>query len=168
MAQERFDVNLSEPNPRFQRAFSGKGQLMAQRQPTNEVTSNAEPRAMNMGGLVGLLGNEKVQDALSNVVGISLNPAMQREANKLMTGEFTPEGYSPLTMADVGMKEGGMAEIMAPNVEDSKELQTIIIRAARALQGATENPEKDIQVFVEKFGMQALNDLRAESSVWRA
>jgi len=160
MAQERFDVNLSEPNPRFQGAFSGKGQLMSQRQPTNEVTSNAEPRAMNMGGLVGLLGNEKVQDALSNVVGISLNPAMQREANKLMTGEFTPEGYSPLTMADVGMQEGGMAEIMAPNVEDSKELQTIIIRAARALQGATENPEKDIQLFVEKFGMQALNDLR--------
>jgi len=160
MAKERFDVNLSEPNPRFKGAFSGKGQLMAQRQPTNEVTSNAEPRAMNMGGLVGLLGNEKVQDALSNVVGISLNPAMQREANKLMTGEFTPEGYSPLTMADVGMQEGGMAEIMAPNVEDSKELQTIIIRAARALQGATENPEKDIQLFVEKFGMQALNDLR--------
>ena len=60
----------------------------------------------------------------------------------------------------VAMQEGGMAEIMAPNVEDSKELQTIIIRAARALQGATENPEKDIQVFVEKFGMQALNDLR--------
>ena len=28
------------------------------------------------------------------------------------------------------------------------------------MQGATENPEKDIQVFVEKFGMQALNDLR--------
>ena len=154
------------------------------------LMSEDDPRYMNMGGLVGLLGNQKVQDALSNVVGISLNPAMQREANKLMTGEFTPEGYSPLTMADVGMKEGGelkpipegnkglpnlpkdvrnkmgfmqeggVAEIMAPNVEDSKELQTIIIRAARALQGATENPEKDIQVFVEKFGMQALNDLR--------
>jgi len=154
------------------------------------LMSEDDPRYMNMGGLVGLLGNQKVQDALSNVVGISLNPAMQREANKLMTGEFTPEGYSPLTMADVGMREGGelkpipegnkglpnlpkdvrnkmgfmqeggVAEVMAPNVEDSKELQTIIIRAARALQGATENPEKDIQVFVEKFGMQALNDLR--------
>lgn len=60
----------------------------------------------------------------------------------------------------VAMQEGGMAEVMAPNVEDSKELQSIIIRAARALQGATENPEKDIQMFVEKFGMQALNDLR--------
>ena len=58
------------------------------------------------------------------------------------------------------MQEGGVADVMAPNVEDSKELQTIIIRAARALQGATENPEKDIQLFVEKFGMQALNDLR--------
>ena len=71
------------------------------------LMSEDDPRYMNMGGLVGLLGNQKVQDALSNVVGISLNPAMQREANKLMTGEFTPEGYSPLTMADVGMKEGG-------------------------------------------------------------
>ena len=60
----------------------------------------------------------------------------------------------------VAMQEGGIAEVMAPNVEDSKELQSIIIRAARALQGATENPEKDIQMFVEKFGMQALNDLR--------
>ena len=124
------------------------------------LMSEDDPRYMNMGGLVGLLGNQKVQDALSNTVGIALNPAVQREVNNAMTGEYTPEGYSPLTMADVGMNEGGMAEIMAPNVEDSKELQTIIIRAARALQGATENPEKDIQVFVEKFGMQALNDLR--------
>jgi len=124
------------------------------------LMSKDDPRYMNMGGLVGLLGNQKVQDALSNTVGIALNPAVQREVNNAMTGEYTPEGYSPLTMADVGMKEGGMAEVMAPNVEDSKELQSIIIRAARALQGATENPEKDIQMFVEKFGMQALNDLR--------
>ena len=297
-----FGVGLmSEDDPRYmgsktQDAGLTQLQRVAMENP-DLMYPGMSPMFMNMGGLVGLLGNQKVQDALSNVVGISLNPAMQREANNLMTGEFTPEGYSPLTMADVGMNEGGMVEtdpiekgfdnnvdnvplpdatqqnqigmlgalmrarrssgleglgmdirrrvagrtdgevnefitdvenmaqerfdvnlgqsatptpfsgkggvnrvavptvtprflnpsmfgnvmrrttgmkeggmpdakegsateIMAPNVEDSKELQTIIIRAARALQGATENPEKDIQLFVEKFGMQALNDLR--------
>ena len=52
------------------------------------VAPNYGTQVMNMGGLVGLLGNPKVQDALSNVAGIALNPAMQREANNLMTGEF--------------------------------------------------------------------------------
>jgi hypothetical protein len=120
------------------------------------VMSPNDPMYMNMGGLVGLLGNEKVQNALSNVAGIALNPAMQREANNLMTGEFTPEGYSPLTMADVGMNEGGSVETPAM----SEELQEIIVNAARALQGATDEPERDINRFVETFGVQALNDLR--------
>ena len=125
------------------------------------LMSENDPRYMAMGGLVGLLGNEKVQSALKNMGGTGKGfglaalmdtPEARAEANFMRTGEYSPEMQ--------GMQEGGMAEVMAPNVEDSKELQTIIIRAARALQGATENPEKDIQVFVEKFGMQALNDLR--------
>jgi len=93
--------------------------------------------------------------------------------NRTAVPTVTPRFLNPSMFGNVmrrttGMKEGGMpdveegsaTEIMAPDVENNKELQTIIIRAARALQGATENPEKDIQLFVEKFGMQALNDLR--------
>ena len=125
------------------------------------LMSEDDPRYMAMGGLVGLLGNEKVQSALKNMGGTGKGfglaalmdtPEARAEANFMRTGEYSPEMQ--------GMQEGGIADVMAPNVEDSKELQSIIIRAARALQGATENPEKDIQMFVEKFGMQALNDLR--------
>ena len=136
MAQERFDVNLSEPNPRFQGAFSGKGQI--QRRATTE-----DPRAMMLkeGGLTSMREGGELKPIPEGNKGL---PNLPKDVRNKM-------GF---------MQEGGVAEIMAPNVEDSKELQTIIIRAARALQGATENPEKDIQVFVEKFGMQALNDLR--------
>ena len=145
------------------------------------VAPNYGTQVMNMGGLVGLLGNQKVQDALSNVVGISLNPAMQREANNLMTGEFTPKGYSPLTMADVGMREGGMpdeemedmsqlmpmkeeepieemAMMASPDVEDNP--TKIIMNAVKALQGISETPEQDIQIFVQTFGPAALEDLK--------
>tara|TARA_A100001515_G_scaffold63965_1_gene50690 strand:- start:420 stop:1901 length:1482 start_codon:yes stop_codon:yes gene_type:complete len=136
MAQERFDVNLSEPNPRFKGAFSGKGQI--QRRATTE-----DPRAMMLkeGGLMSMREGGELKPIPEGNKGL---PNLPKDVRNKM-------GF---------MQEGGVAEIMAPNVEDSKELQTIIIRAARALQGATENPEKDIQVFVEKFGMQALNDLR--------
>ena len=118
------------------------------------VAPNYGTQVMNMGGLVGLLGNPKVQDALSNVAGIALNPAMQREANNLMTGEFTPEGYSPLTMADVGMKDGGQAEMQG------NDPQEIMLNAIRALQGMSSDPEKDIAVFVQAFGSEALRDLQ--------
>ena len=118
------------------------------------VAPNYGTQVMNMGGLVGLLGNPKVQDALSNVAGIALNPAMQREANNLMTGEFTPEGYSPLTMADVGMREGGQAEMQG------NDPQEIMLNAIRALQGMSSDPEKDIAVFVQAFGSEALRDLQ--------
>ena len=118
------------------------------------VAPNYGTQVMNMGGLVGLLGNPKVQDALSNVAGIALNPAMQREANNLMTGEFTPEGYSPLTMADVGMRDGGQAEMQG------NDPQEIMLNAIRALQGMSSDPEKDIAVFVQAFGSEALRDLQ--------
>tara|TARA_R100001443_G_scaffold94282_1_gene100850 strand:+ start:589 stop:1752 length:1164 start_codon:yes stop_codon:yes gene_type:complete len=118
------------------------------------VAPNYGTQVMNMGGLVGLLGNPKVQDALSNVAGIALNPAMQREANNLMTGEFTPEGYSPLTMADAGMKDGGQAEMQG------NDPQEIMLNAIRALQGMSSDPEKDISVFVQAFGSEALRDLQ--------
>jgi len=157
MAQERFDVNLSEPNPRFKGAFSGKGQLQRR-----ETTASVEPeKKMAIGGLVGLLADEKVQNLLGNMAktgkGFGLaslmdTPQARAEANFMRTGEYSPEMQ--------GMQEGGMAEIMSPEVEDSPELKQIIVRAARALQGATKEPEKDINRFVERFGMQALNDLR--------
>ena len=136
MAQERFDVNLSEPNPRFKGAFSGKGQI--QRRTTTE-----DPKEMMLkeGGIMSMREGGELKPIPEGNKGL---PNLPKDVRNKM-------GF---------MQEGGVAEIMAPNVEDSKELQTIIIRAARALQGATENPEKDIQVFVEKFGMQALNDLR--------
>ena len=96
----------------------------------------------NMGGLVGLLGNQKVQDALSNVVGIFLNPAMQREAdNKLATGEFTPEGYSALTMADAGFAEGGYVKDLGMTESEEE----IMMNAINALQGKAKNPDEDIQ-----------------------
>ena len=125
------------------------------------VMSPDNPRYMAMGGLVGLLGDKKVQNLLGNMAdtgkGFGLaalmdTPQARAEANFMRTGEYSPEMQ--------GMQEGGMAEVMSPDVEDSPELKQIIIRAARALQGATEEPEKDINRFVERFGMQALNDLR--------
>ena len=119
------------------------------------VAPNYGTQVMNMGGLVGLLGNPKVQDALSNVAGIALNPAMQREANNLMTGEFTPEGHSPLTMADVGMRDGGQAEMQG------NDPQEIMLNAIRALQGMSSDPEKDIVEFVKAFGEEALFDLQS-------
>ena len=105
------------------------------------LMSPDDPRYMNEGGLTSMREGGELKPIPEGNKGLPNLPKDVR--NKMGV-----------------MQEGGVAEIMAPNVEDSKELQTIIIRAARALQGATENPEKDIQVFVEKFGMQALNDLR--------
>jgi len=105
------------------------------------LMSPNDPRYMNEGGLTSMREGGELKPIPEGNKGL---PNLPKDVRNKM-------GF---------MQEGGVAEIMAPNVEDSKELQTIIIRAARALQGATENPEKDIQVFVEKFGMQALNDLR--------
>ena len=105
------------------------------------LMSPDDPRYMNEGGLTSMREGGELKPIPEGNKGL---PNLPKDVRNKM-------GF---------MQEGGVAEIMAPNVEDSKELQTIIIRAARALQGATENPEKDIQVFVEKFGMQALNDLR--------
>ena len=105
------------------------------------LMSPNDPRYMNEGGLTSMRESGELKPIPEGNKGL---PNLPKDVRNKM-------GF---------MQEGGMAEIMAPNVEDSKELQSIIIRAARALQGATENPEKDIQVFVEKFGMQALNDLR--------
>ena len=105
------------------------------------LMSPDDPRYMNEGGLTSMREGGELKPIPEGNKGL---PNLPKDVRNKM-------GF---------MQEGGVAEIMAPNVEDSKEVQTIIIRAARALQGATENPEKDIQVFVEKFGMQALNDLR--------
>ena len=133
MADERFDLDLT-PEPQFDTGGKGFSPLLSSAQQANR--------------------------------GTPISPSMmyRREGGDLKP---IPEGNKglPNLPKDVRnkmgfMQEGGVADVMAPNVEDSKELQTIIIRAARALQGATENPEKDIQLFVEKFGMQALNDLR--------
>ena len=133
MADERFDLDLNK-QPQFDTGGKGFSPLLSSAQQANR--------------------------------GTPISPSMmyRREGGDLKP---IPEGNKglPNLPKDVRnkmgfMQEGGVADVMAPNVEDSKELQTIIIRAARALQGATENPEKDIQLFVEKFGMQALNDLR--------
>ena len=133
MADERFDLDLNQ-QPQFDTGGKGFSPLLSSAQQANR--------------------------------GTPISPSMmyRREGGDLKP---IPEGNKglPNLPKDVRnkmgfMQEGGVADVMAPNVEDSKELQTIIIRAARALQGATENPEKDIQLFVEKFGMQALNDLR--------
>ena len=133
------------------------GQLSSYERKRGEaIEKSIAEQGKNMGGLVGLLGNQKVQDALSNVVGISLNPAMQREANKLMTGEFTPEGYSALTMADAGFAEGGQVEDLGMTESEDE----IMMNAINALTGKGENPDEDIQTFVQTFGMQALKTLQ--------
>ena len=133
------------------------GQLSSYERKRGEaIEKSMAEQGKNMGGLVGLLGNQKVQDALSNVVGISLNPAMQREANKLMTGEFTPEGYSALTMADAGFAEGGQVEDLGMTESEDE----IMMNAINALTGKSENPDEDIQKFVQTFGMQALKVLQ--------
>ena len=133
------------------------GQLSSYERKRGEaIEKSIAEQGKNMGGLVGLLGNQKVQDALSNVVGISLNPAMQREANKLMTGEFTPEGYSALTMADAGFAEGGQVKDLGMTESEEE----IMMNAINALTGKSENPDEDIQTFTQTFGMQALKVLQ--------
>ena len=105
MAQERFDVNLSEPS-------------MGERR-QGEITSHVE-RGFGGKGMPPIMR------------------AMNEDPRVAM------------------LKEGGVVETPAM----SEELQEIIVNAARALQGATDEPEKDINRFVETFGVQALNDLR--------
>jgi|TARA_R100001460_G_scaffold15516_1_gene34189 hypothetical protein len=122
------------------------------------IEKSMAEQGKNMGGLVGLLGNKKVQDALSNTVGIALNPAVQREANKLMTGEFTPKGYTALTMADAGFAEGGQVEDLGMTESEDE----IMMNAINALTGKSENPDEDIQTFVQTFGMQALKALQMQ------
>ena len=141
-----------------------------------------DPRFMNVGGLVGLLQNEKVQDNLSNMVGITLNPAVQREINNMMTGEFTPKGYAPMTMADAGFSGGGELKPIPegnkglPNlpkdvrnkmgfmqeggaVEGDMEANKIIDDAVNAIKGVSDSPEIALGVFVAKYGEEALEDL---------
>ena len=140
-----------------------------------------------MGGLLGLLQNEKVQDNLSNMVGITLNPAVQREINNAMTGEYTPEGYAPLTMADAGFSGGGeLKQIPDDNVglkalakekpsvvenmgfkamqeggavEGDMEANMVIDEAVKAIQGVSDTPEVALGAFVAKYGEEALEDL---------
>ena len=141
-----------------------------------------DPRFMNVGGLVGLLQNEKVQDNLSNMVGITLNPAVQREINNMMTGEFTPKGYAPMTMADAGFSGGGELKPIPegnkglPNlpkdvrnkmgfmqeggaVEGDMEANKIIDDAVNAIKGLSDSPEIALGLFVAKYGEEALEDL---------
>ena len=141
-----------------------------------------DPRYMNMGGLLGLLQNEKVQDNLSNMVGITLNPAVQREINNAMTGEYTPEGYAPLTMADAGFSGGGELKPIPegnkglPNlpkdvrnemgfmqeggaVEGGMDANMVIDEAVKAIQGVSDTPEVALGAFVAKYGEEALEDL---------
>jgi hypothetical protein len=135
------------------------GQLSSYEKKRGEaIEKSMSEQGKNMGGLVGLLGNKKVQDALSNTVGIALNPAVQREANKLMTGEFTPKGYTALTMADAGFAEGGQVEDLGMTESEDE----IMMNAINALTGKSENPDEDIQTFVQTFGMQALKALQMQ------
>ena len=135
------------------------GQLSSYEKKRGEaIEKSMSEEGKNMGGLVGLLGNKKVQDALSNTVGIALNPAVQREANKLMTGEFTPKGYTALTMADAGFAEGGQVEDLGMTESEDE----IMMNAINALTGKSENPDEDIQTFVQTFGMQALKALQMQ------
>ena len=105
------------------------------------VMSPDDPRYMNEGGLTSMREGGELKPIPEGNKGL---PNLPKDVRNKM-------GF---------MQEGGMAEVMSPDLEDSPELKQIIIRAARALQGATEEPEKDINRFVERFGMQALNDLR--------
>jgi hypothetical protein len=116
------------------------------------------------------------------MVGITLNPAVQREINNMMTGEFTPKGYSPTTMADAGFNDGGKLKAIPegnkglPNlpkdvrnemgfmqeggaVEGDMEANKIIDDAVNAIKGLSDSPEIALGIFVAKYGEEALEDL---------
>jgi|TARA_X000001382_G_scaffold41565_1_gene27953 hypothetical protein len=110
----------------------------------------------NIGGLVGLLGNEKFRNFIGQMgktgMGFGLasalaTPQARDEYNYMQTGEYTPEMQ--------GMREGGMAEDTGMTEDEEK----IIIDAANALMGKLENPDEAIQLFIETFGYAALKDL---------
>ena len=133
MADERFELGLNQ-QPQFDTGGKGFSPLLSSAQQANR--------------------------------GTPISPSMmyRKEGGDLKP---IPEGNKGLPNLPKGvrnkmgfMQEGGMADVMSPEVEGSPKLKEIIIKAARALQGATKEPEKDIKRFVERFGMQALNDLR--------
>ena len=122
---------------------------------SGRVQGRTEEEVQDFVGEVGNMAQERFEVNLSE-------PSMaQRQQEEIRRG-FGGKGMPPIMRAmnedpRVAMlKEGGVVETPAM----SEELQEIIVNAARALQGATDEPEKDINRFVETFGVQALNDLR--------
>mgnify|MGYP001158474966 FL=1 len=111
------------------------------------------------GGLVGLLSDKKIQELLGNMastgkgMGIAAlmdTPQARAEANFMRTGEYSPEGQ--------GMKEGGQPEDLGMTESEDE----IMMNAINALTGKSENPDEDIQTFVQTFGMQALKALQMQ------
>ena len=109
------------------------------------------------GGLLGLLSNKKVQDLLGNmastgkgmgVAALMDTPQARAEANFMRTGEYSPEMQ--------GMREGGQPEDLGMTESEDE----IMMNAINALTGKSENPDEDIQTFVQTFGMQALKVLQ--------
>ena len=109
------------------------------------------------GGLLGLLSNKKVQDLLGNmastgkgmgVAALMDTPQARAEANFMRTGEYSPEVQ--------GMREGGQPEDLGMTESEDE----IMMNAINALTGKSENPDEDIQTFVQTFGMQALKILQ--------
>jgi len=111
------------------------------------------------GGLLGLLSNKKVQDLLGNmastgkgmgVAALMDTPQARAEANFMRTGEYSPEMQ--------GMREGGQPEDLGMTESEDE----IMMNAINALTGKSENPDEDIQTFVQTFGMQALKALQMQ------
>ena len=111
------------------------------------------------GGLLGLLSNKKVQDLLGNmastgkgmgVAALMDTPQARAEANFMRTGEYSPEVQ--------GMRDGGQPEDLGMTESEDE----IMMNAINALTGKSENPDEDIQTFVQTFGMQALKALQMQ------
>jgi len=123
------------------------------------IEKSMEGQGKNIGGLVGLLGNEKFRNFIGQMgktgMGFGLasalaTPQARDEYNYMQTGEYTPDMQ--------GMREGGMAEDTGMTEDEDK----IIMDASNALMGKLENPDEAIQLFIETFGYTALKDLEMQ------
>lgn len=145
--------------------------------------SGMSPMFMNVGGLVGLLGNKQFTDFMGEMgrsgkgfglLGALDTPQARAEYNQMMTGEYSPEPQQmsnggelkpipednkglPNLPKDVRNKMGFMQEGGA--VESDMEANKVIDDAVNAIKGLSDSPEIALGVFVAKYGEEALEDL---------
>ena len=150
MGQPRLmDYQENRHSPMGRRTFqSGLDNLG--RDISGRVQNRTQEEVQEFVGDVDNMAQERFDVNLSEP---SMGSRQQEEIRRGFGGKGMPPIRQPMPFFRA-MNEGGVVETPAM----SEELQEIIVNAARALQGATDEPEKDINRFVETFGVQALND----------